>query len=405
MFCFISLCNSENLVKNIAVLGSTGSIGTSTLEVIGSNLNKFTILLLAADSNSNLIFEQCQKFNPKYVYLRDSSSSKELKKNLSSKNLKTSVVSESDFLEIISLFEVDIVVAGIVGVAGLKSVHKAVEAGKRILLANKESYVVAGQLLNDLAEKNKANIFPIDSEHSAIHQCLSGKNNTVEDVEKLILTGSGGPFLNQDLKDFAQITPEEAIRHPVWSMGRKISVDSATMMNKGLEVIEAKWLFKLGSDKIDILVHPEGIVHSMVEFKDASIISQMSVPDMKIPIAYALGFPSRITSGSERLNLEQVGQLNFYRPDLEKFPNIKIAREALNSGGTAPVLLNAANEEAVAAFLERKIKFTQIPEIISFVMDTIPIKTVKELRCVFEANREGGQSAKNRILEINGTNI
>ena len=388
-------------MKKIAILGSTGSIGTSTLKVIEANPRVFSVNLLAAESNTNLIFEQCQKFNPRYVYLKQDSSAKELKDKLSSKKLNTSVVDEDDFLKITSGSEVDIVVAGIVGVAGLKSVHAAVLAGKRILLANKESYVVAGELLNKLADLNKADIFPIDSEHSAIHQCLAGKKDTKDEVKRLVLTGSGGPFLDRNIKDFAYITPEEAVKHPVWSMGKKISVDSATMMNKGLEVIEAKWLFKLDPEKIEILIHPEGIVHSLVEFQDASVIAQMSVPDMKIPIAYGLGFPERIKSTSNSLRLEEIGQLNFSRPDLNKFPSIKIAREALISGGTASTLLNAANEEAVGAFLNKKISFIQIPEIISFVMDTIPIKTVKELGSILEADALGRESAINRMHQVN----
>jgi 1-deoxy-D-xylulose-5-phosphate reductoisomerase len=388
-------------MKKIAILGSTGSIGVSTLEVIEANPGFCSVNLLAAESNTNSIFEQCQKFHPQYAYLKQDSSAKELKDKLSSKKLNTLVVNQDDFLKIISGSEVDVVVAGIVGVAGLKSVHAAVLAGKRILLANKESYVVAGELLNNLADLNKAKIFPIDSEHSAIHQCLEGKKETNDDIKRLVLTGSGGPFLNKDIKDFVYITPEEAINHPVWSMGRKISVDSATMMNKGLEVIEAKWLFKLDHRKIDILVHPEGIVHSLVEFQDASVIAQMSVPDMKIPIAYGLGFPERIKSGASSLRLDEIGQLNFSRPDLKKFPSINIAREALISGGTASTLLNAANEEAVGAFLNNKISFIQIPEIISFVMDTIPIKTVKTLESIFEADALGRESALNRMHQLN----
>ena len=388
-------------MKKIAILGSTGSIGVSTLEVIEANPGFCSVNLLAAESNTNSIFEQCQKFHPQYAYLKQDSSAKELKDKLSSKKLNTLVVNQDDFLKIISGSEVDVVVAGIVGVAGLKSVHAAVLAGKRILLANKESYVVAGELLNNLADLNKAKIFPIDSEHSAIHQCLEGKKETNDDIKRLVLTGSGGPFLNKDIKDFVYITPEEAINHPVWSMGRKISVDSATMMNKGLEVIEAKWLFKLDHRKIDILVHPEGIVHSLVEFQDASVIAQMSVPDMKIPIAYGLGFPKRIKSGASSLRLDEIGQLNFSRPDLKKFPSINIAREALISGGTASTLLNAANEEAVGAFLNKKISFIQIPEIISFVMDTIPIKTVKTLESIFEADALGRESALNRMHQLN----
>ena len=387
-------------MKKIAILGSTGSIGNSTLNVIEANPDIFSITLLTAESNVDSIFNQIKKFKPKYVYLNDDSSSKELNSRLSSENLKTSLLNEKDYLDTIASNDVEIVVAGVVGIAGLKSIHKAVSAGKRILLANKEAYVVAGELLNTLAELNESTIFPIDSEHSAIHQCLSGKKDTSGGVKKIILTGSGGPFLNRNLKEFIHITPEEAVMHPVWKMGKKISVDSATMMNKGLEVIEAKWLFKIDSEKIDILVHPEGIVHSLVEFEDASLLAQMSVPDMKIPIAYGLGFPERIRSNSQRLSLEKIEQLNFCKPDLKKFPSIRISRASLDSGGTSPSLLNAANEEAVRAFLDKKICFTQITEIISFVMDTIPIKTVKELENIFQADTLARKSALTRIQQL-----
>jgi 1-deoxy-D-xylulose-5-phosphate reductoisomerase len=387
-------------MKKIAILGSTGSIGNSTLNVIEANPGVFSITLLSAESNVDSIFNQIKKFKPKYVYLNDGSSSKELNSRLSSENLKTSLLNEKDYLDTIASNDVEIVVAGVVGIAGLKSIHKAVSAGKRILLANKEAYVVAGELLNTLAELNESTIFPIDSEHSAIHQCLSGKKDTPVGVKKIILTGSGGPFLNRNLKEFIHITPEEAVRHPVWKMGKKISVDSATMMNKGLEVIEAKWLFKIDSEKIDILVHPEGIVHSLVEFEDASLLAQMSVPDMKIPIAYGLGFPERIKSNSQRLSLEKIEQLNFCKPDLKKFPSIGMSRASLDSGGTSPSLLNAANEEAVRAFLNKKIYFTQITEIISFVMDTIPIKAVKELENIFQADTLARKSALTRIQQL-----
>ena len=321
-------------MKKVAILGSTGSIGTSTLNVIEANPDVFSITLLAAQSNIDSIFEQGKKFSPNYLYLNDDSSSSQLRSKIDSINLNTTVVDEEDYLKILASEEVDIVVAGIVGVAGLKSIHKAVSAGKRVLLANKEAYVVAGELLNELAESNNSTIFPIDSEHSAIHQCLSGKTDTSGGVRKITLTGSGGPFLNRNLKEFEHITPEEAVNHPVWKMGKKISVDSATMMNKGLEIIEAKWLFVINSEKIDILVHPEGIVHSLVEFNDASVIAQLSVPDMQIPIAYGLGFPERISSKSQSLSLEKIGQLNFIKPDLLKFPSIGIARSCLESGGT-----------------------------------------------------------------------
>ena len=388
-------------MKKVAILGSTGSIGSSALNVIEANPDLFSITLLAADSNVDSIFEQCHKFSTKYLYLNDESSSNQLRSRIDSLSLKSTLVNEEDYLNIIASEEVDVVVAGIVGVAGLKSIQKAISGGKRILLANKEAYVVAGELLNELATSNNSTIFPIDSEHSAIHQCLSGKSDTSGGVRKIVLTGSGGPFLNKNLEEFEDITPEEAINHPVWNMGKKISVDSATMMNKGLEIIEAKWLFGINSEKIDVLVHPEGIVHSLVEFNDASVIAQLSVPDMQIPIAYGLGFPERISSKSQSLSLEKIGQLNFIKPDLLKFPSIGIARSCLESGGTASSLLNAANEEAVKAFLDKEICFTQIVEIISFVMDTIPIKTVKELENVIEADVLGRESAQNRIQQLN----
>ncbi len=388
-------------MKKVAILGCTGSIGASTLKVIEANPDIFSITLLAADSNADSIFEQSLKFSPDYLYLNDDSSSSKLRLKVDSSNLNTTLVDEEEYLKILASDEVDIVVAGIVGVAGLKSIYEAVSAGKRVLLANKEAYVVAGELLNELAESNNSTIFPIDSEHSAIHQCLSGKTDTSGGVRKITLTGSGGPFLNRNLKDFEQITPDEAVNHPIWKMGKKISVDSATMMNKGLEIIEAKWLFGINSEKIDILVHPEGIVHSLVEFNDASVIAQLSVPDMQIPIAYGLGFPERINSKSQSLSLEKIGQLNFFKPDLLKFPSIVMARNCLEYGGTASSLLNAANEEAVKAFLDKKIYFTQITEIISFVMDTNPIKTVKELENVIEADVLGRESAQNRIQQLN----
>ena len=387
-------------MKKVAILGSTGSIGCSTLSVIEANSDLFSVSLLAAESNSELILKQGKNFNSKYFYLNNEFASNHLNSQINSLKLDSKVLNEEDYLNFIASDEVDIVVAGIVGVAGLKPIYRALCSGKRVLLANKEAYVVAGELLNQMAERNNSTIFPIDSEHSAIHQCLSGKTDTSGGVRKITLTGSGGPFLNRNLEEFELITPEEAVNHPVWKMGKKISVDSATMMNKGLEIIEAKWLFGIKSEKIDILIHPEGIVHSLVEFNDASVIAQLSVPDMQIPIAYGLGFPERISSKSQSLSLEKIGQLNFIKPDLLKFPSIGIARSCLEAGGTASSLLNASNEEAVKAFLDKKICFTQITEIISFVMDTNPIKTVKELENVIEADILGRESAQNRIQQL-----
>ena len=385
----------------VSVLGSTGSIGKNTLDVIKMNPG-FEVYGLSAHSNIELLLDQCKEFQPRYAVVSDDNNAVRFGELLESSDCKTELLTENASLErIASDNDVQVVMTAIVGAAGLASTLAAVAAGKRVLLANKESLVMTGELFMDTAMQSGATIIPIDSEHSAIHQCLAGKKDTKDEVKRLVLTGSGGPFLDRNIKDFAYITPEEAVKHPVWSMGKKISVDSATMMNKGLEVIEAKWLFKLDPEKIEILIHPEGIVHYLVEFQDASVIAQMSVPDMKIPIAYGLGFPERIKSTSNSLRLEEIGQLNFSRPDLKKFPSIKIAREALISGGTASTLLNAANEEAVGAFLNKKISFIQIPEIISFVMDTIPIKTVKELGSILEADALGRESAINRMHQVN----
>jgi 1-deoxy-D-xylulose-5-phosphate reductoisomerase len=272
-----------------------------------------------------------------------------------------------------------------VGIAGLTSVHFAIQKGKKVLLANKESYVVAGEYLNNLCKETGATIFPIDSEHSAIHQCLNNEGNN-SGVSRIILTGSGGPFLTKDANEFSSITPEDAINHPVWSMGKKISVDSSTLMNKGLEVIEARWLFDC--ENIEVLIHPEGIIHSLVEFKDNSVLAQLSNPDMKIPIAYGLGYPNRINSGTNQLNLHEIKSLNFQEPDTKRFPCLKLATDLLPVGGTSFSILNASNEECVSAFLDGRISYMQIYEIISKVLDRINIKSVQSLQDIFESDKE-----------------
>jgi len=383
----------------IVILGSTGSIGSSTLNVIKENSEKFSLNLLTANSNNKKLLEQCRNFRPKFAYMADSLASKALQEDLKKESLPTKVITnKSDLHDIIASQETEIVVAGMVGVAGLEPVLTSIINGKRLLLANKESYVVAGEYLNQLADKNKATIFPIDSEHSAIHQCLAGSINNQTDVSKIILTGSGGPFFNTDINLFKDITPEEAISHPIWKMGKKISVDSSTMMNKGLELIEARWLFN--SKDIDIVIHPEGIVHSMVEFQDNSVIAQLSVPDMKIPIAYGLGYPTRIPSGAKRLDLAELGSLNFFNPDYNKFPCLTLALEAMNSSGNAPAALNAANEVAVDAFLNRKIGYLDIHKIISLVMDRIEISTVKEIQDIYETDRFARELAMQTIKAL-----
>mgnify|MGYP001327390179 FL=1 len=371
-------------MKSLSILGSTGSVGRSTLEVVRNNNSKFKIELLTAKSNFQLLIDQCREFAPKFVYLDDLSSQESFLEEAGSLLSKTSLLTnEEDLNQLLGSQGIDIVVAAMVGVAGLKPVYNAVKHGKHILLANKESYVVAGEILNNLSQRSGATIFPIDSEHSAIHQCLLG----IEDqnsVVKLILTGSGGPFLDRDLKDLKNITPAEAIAHPVWNMGDKISVDSSTMMNKCLEIIEARWLFN--NKNIDVLIHPEGIIHSMVEFTDKSVVAQLSIPDMKIPIAHGLGFPEKISSGSDSINFEELGSLSFRAPDLEKFPSLVLAKDCINSGGSVFSILNASNEECVAAFLRGKIGYLDIYKIISEVLDKSDISAVKDLDEIFEAD-------------------
>tara|TARA_Y100000768_G_scaffold385110_1_gene370495 strand:+ start:306 stop:1460 length:1155 start_codon:yes stop_codon:yes gene_type:complete len=383
---------------NIAILGSTGSIGHSTLEVIRQNKQKFSINLLTARRNHKLLLEQSKEFNPKFVYLEDEQARKIYKENALQEKIETCIIqSQEEFEEVLGSDETNVVVAGMVGIAGLIPVHFAISKGKRVLLANKESYVVAGEYLNTLCTQTGASIFPIDSEHSAIHQCLANIENKT-DVSKIILTGSGGPFLNKDINEFTSITPEQAINHPVWNMGKKISVDSSTLMNKGLEVIEARWLF--GYENIDILIHPEGIIHSLVEFRDNSVLAQLSNPDMKIPIAYGLSYPERIISGSTPLNLQEVGSLNFLEPDFKKFPCLKLAIDLLSVGGTSFSILNASNEVCVEAFLDGRISYIQIYEIISKVLDKIKIKTVESLEDVLESDKNSRMETSSIINNL-----
>ena len=382
-------------MKNLAILGSTGSVGKSTLEVVRRNNDKFQINLLTANKNFELMLQQMYEFEPKFIYLKDPEAQKSFIKGSKNLKLKTTLLtSEDELMDNLSSQESEIIVAAMVGVAGLKPVYHAVKNGKHILLANKESYVVAGEMLNKLSKETGSTIFPIDSEHSAIHQCLMG----IEDkrsVSRIILTGSGGPFLDRDINDFDDITPEEATAHPIWKMGKKISVDSSTMMNKCLEIIEARWLFDVKN--IDVLIHPEGIVHSLVEFTDKSVIAQLSEPDMKIPIAYGLAFPERITSGSNSIDFEEFNKLSFRKPDYEKFPALGLARNCIAEGGSSFAILNAANEECVNAFLKGKIKYLDIFKIISKVLDKSSIKDVKDLNDIFESDTESRERSKELI--------
>jgi len=384
-------------MKNVAILGSTGSVGSSSLEVLRANKNEFEVKLLVANKNHESLIKQYREFRPSYIYLHDKKARQELLSTLDKSELGSSLITEEDELNhLLSSDELDIVVAAIVGIAGLNSVTNAVKSGKHILLANKESYIVAGEILNKLSNESGATIFPIDSEHSAIHQCLSGIKDQ-KSISKLILTGSGGPFLDRDINTFNEITPEEAISHPVWNMGPKISVDSSTMMNKCLEIIEARWLFN--NKNIEVLIHPEGIVHSLVEFVDKSLVAQLSVPDMKIPIAYGLGYPSKIDSAASSLNFETFSNLSFRQPDFQKFPSLNLARQCIEEGGNSPIVINAVNEVSVDAFLKGKIGYLDIYNLISEILDKTDIKVVKKVEDIFEQDKQSRAMA----MELIGT--
>jgi len=344
-------------MKKIAILGSTGSIGKNTIHILKNNPGKFKAEFLTAFSQVDLLVEQAKALMPKTVCIVDESKYKDLKKALNGQGI-TCLAGEEALYSLVRQSDYDLVLNAIVGAAGMMSTIETLKRGKDIALSNKESLVMAGELINAICEKTGAGLYPVDSEHSAIWQCLQGEK--AEDVEKLILTGSGGPFLKRDIHTFNTITPDEALKHPNWSMGSKITIDSATMFNKGLELIEACHLFHLPESKIDILIHPGSIVHSMVQFRDGSVKAQLGVPDMKVPIQYALAYPEHLPSDWPRLDLAQLGTLHFEGPDTKRFPSLRIAREALQAGGTFPAVMNMANEKAVRDFLARKISFTDI---------------------------------------------
>ena len=348
------------MTKKLSILGSTGSIGENTLLVADNLGEQIDILYLSANRNVERLIEQAQKYYPKTVAIVDEEAGKKVTGAL---NGQIEVLTGREgLLELAGRDDVDIVLNGLVGSAGMEPTLRSVEAGVDVALSNKESLVMAGSIIDEAKQRSGAKIFPVDSEHSAIWQCLAGED--MADVRKIILTGSGGPFRTKNVETFINITPKEALNHPNWDMGNKITIDSATMMNKGLEVIETYWLFGLKADEIDIVVHPQSIIHSMVEFADRSIKAQLGVPDMKIPIQYALTYPRHSAAQWEELDFIKTGQLTFEAPDLEKFPCIKLAYEALRAGGSTPAVLNVANEQAVYNFLDGEIKFTEIPAII-----------------------------------------
>lgn len=353
----------------LTILGSTGSIGESTLDVISRHPEKFRVFALAGHRQVDKLAAQCKQFRPEYAVVGDADHAAELEKKLKQEGISTQVLYGSQALiDVASADEVSGVMCAIVGAAGLPSALAAAQKGKTIYLANKETLVVSGALFMETARQNSATVLPIDSEHNAIFQVLprdyTGRLNE-HGINSIILTASGGPFLNTDLSTFDSITPEQAVKHPNWSMGRKISVDSASMMNKGLELIEAHWLFNCPSEKLEVVIHPQSVIHSMVRYRDGSVLAQLGNPDMRTPIAYCLGLPERIDSGVGELDFGALSALTFQKPDFDRFPCLKLAYQAMNAGGAAPCVLNAANEVAVAAFLDKRIKFTDIAKVIA----------------------------------------
>ena len=371
--------------KNIAILGSTGSIGTQTLDVIAQHKDRFEANVLTAGNNVKLLIEQARRFEPDTVIIANEDKYDELQEALA--DLPIKVYAGADAIaQIVTSSEVDVVVTAMVGFSGLQATVNAVKAKKRIALANKETLVVAGELITKLAMEYQAEIIPVDSEHSAIFQCLVGEGNNP--IEKIILTASGGAFRDKTAAELEHISYREALKHPTWDMGAKITIDSATLMNKGLEVIEAKWLFDVPAERIDVMVHPQSIVHSMVQFTDGSVKAQMGLPDMKLPIQYALTFPDRINSNFERMGLEAMQNLTFKAPNYELFPCLGLAFEAIKQGGNVPCIMNAANEIAVDAFLKEKLAFTAIPQVIEETINKVAFQRTPSLEDYFACDAE-----------------
>jgi 1-deoxy-D-xylulose-5-phosphate reductoisomerase len=383
--------------QQITVLGATGSIGISTLDVLARHPDRYSVYALSAHSRIDELAIQCERFRPAVAVAGTADAAKKLADILAKKNLPTEVAYGTEALcAIASAPQCDAVMAAIVGAAGLMPTLAAAKAGKKVMLANKEALVISGQLFIEAVEQNAAVLLPIDSEHNAIFQCLpAAYRRTSNDygINKILLTASGGPFLHRDVGTLDCVTPEEAIAHPNWVMGRKISVDSATMMNKGLEVIEAHWLFGVDVSQIEVVIHPQSVIHSMVSYIDGSILAQLGNPDMRTPIAHALAYPERIASGVGAIDFTKIGQLAFERPDFVRFPCLKLAYSALESGGTAPAILNAANEVAVEAFLNKQIGFRMIDQVIARVLDKLPNKPATDIESLLEQDGRAREAA------------
>jgi len=372
-------------MKNISVLGSTGSIGRSSLEVIDKLSHRFKVVGLTAGRNTQLLEKQVEKFRPKIVSLERKEEAEDLRRKFRGESLKVTFAQEGAE-EVASFSENDIVISAITGIDGLRPTLAAVREGKKVALANKESMVVAGPLIQDMIRKFGAQLIPVDSEHSGVFQCLAKEE--MENVKKVTLTASGGPFFSKSSSEMNDITLEEALNHPRWKMGKKVTIDSATLMNKGLELIEARWLFGLEPRQLGILIHPQSIVHSLVEMSDGSVLAQLSPTDMKIPIQYALTYPEREDSLLPSLDLSEIKALEFYEVDVEKFPIIKLARLALEDGGSFPIALNAANEVVVSAFLEQRIKFMDISDVVTEIVENHQKRKVQSLEDIFDVDRE-----------------
>ncbi|MGH9853635.1 MAG: 1-deoxy-D-xylulose-5-phosphate reductoisomerase, partial [Blastocatellia bacterium] len=373
-------------MKQIAILGSTGSIGCNTLRVISAFKGEFGVAALGAGSNVELLAEQVEEHHPRIVSVNDEESAEKLRRELKWRNVTQPKIATGveGLSEVATCDGVEIVIGGVVGALGLLPTYRALEMGRRVALANKETLVVAGELMTRAAEKFGAELLPVDSEHNALHQCLRGQQR--HELKRLILTASGGPFRNSSKEEIENATPAQALKHPTWRMGAKITIDSATLMNKGLEVIEARWLFGASADEIDIVVHPQSVVHSMIELVDGSIIAQMGVTDMRHAIQYALTYPARRESQLPPLDLTALSKLEFFPPDVEKFPCVRLAYQALRVGGTMPAVLNAANEVVVAAFLDEKIKFGDIPRLIGAVCEAHTSQPAVNLDTVLAAD-------------------
>jgi 1-deoxy-D-xylulose-5-phosphate reductoisomerase len=393
------------MTQGLTLLGATGSIGASTLDVVARHPDRYRVFALSAHRAADALLALCLRHSPRYAVLSGMAEDPNLRRRYAEAGCKAELLFGAAALERVAADrECDVLVAAIVGAAGLAPTLAGAGAGKRLLLANKEALVMAGPLFMRAVREHGATLLPIDSEHNAVFQCLpqAAAGASTAAVRRILLTASGGPFRSAPIERLSQVTPEQACAHPNWVMGRKISVDSATMMNKGLEVIEAHWLFDVPPERIEVLIHAQSIVHSLVEFADGSVIAQLSNPDMRVPIAHALGFPERIASGATPLDLAAIGQLSFERPDAHRYPCLGLAYAALRAGGTAPAILNAANEVAVAAFLEGKLRYMAIPQVIEEALARVPATRVDSLEVVLQADRAARRAASECATALMG---